>query len=123
MTTILPFPSLDPPMPRAWLCHCGKSSVGVCCWNCRQPRPVEGESGAVDEGGAECYNDGTSGVQGAGGNSIAKSGKGVWKRLETASLLLGPFLGPVCGHPLPGASNRSFGFGSAGRSAKWADGV
>lgn len=59
MTTVLPFPPLDPPMLPAWVCPCGKSSVGVCCWNCRQPRPAggrDGENGAVDGGGAECYD-------------------------------------------------------------------
>lgn len=69
--TILPFPHLDLPAPRAWLCHCGKRSVGVACWNCRQPRPVGEVDGAADV----VYNDPASDAQGAGGDiEIAKSG-------------------------------------------------
>lgn len=48
MTTILPFPHLDQPAPRAWLCHCGKRSVGVACWNCRQERAVGEVDGSDD---------------------------------------------------------------------------
>jgi hypothetical protein len=47
MTTLpisLPHPDDPPPLP-AWECHCGKRSVGVCCWNCGQGRPVERATG------------------------------------------------------------------------------
>lgn len=111
--TILPFPPQDLPAPRAWSCHCGKRSVGVCCWNCRQPRPVGEVDGSVDIR----YNGNASEAPRLGGNNQDEAPSGpCGSGCTVASRQLGPSLGRRSSTPVQGASNQSASSGLYRRS-------